>query len=88
MILIFFSVYAGVVELEWNVRVFVCVNVSDVSGCVLGGECMCMSLFEFAYLRFEEGWEFLFIFWDFFSMSWLFLVQYFDVLIVVHIFGV
>ena len=42
-----------------------CVNVSDVSGWVFAGECMCLSLFEFAYLGFEEGWEFLFIFWDF-----------------------
>ena len=26
---------------------------------VFAGECMCMSLFEFAYLGFEEKWDFL-----------------------------
>ena len=48
---------------------------------------MCMSLFEFAYLGFEEEWDVLFIAWGFyFSMCWLFLsVQYFDVFIDVHI---
>ena len=41
-------------------------NVNDVSGLVFAGECMCMSLFEFAYLGFEEEWDYLFIFWAFF----------------------
>ena len=56
----------GDLELEWNVG-FVCVNVNDVSGWVFAGECMCMSLFEFAYLGFEEERESLVIFWGFFS---------------------
>ena len=50
---------------------------------------MCMSSFEFAYLGFEEEWDFLLIVCGFFflSMSWLFLsVQYFDVFIDVNIF--
>ena len=37
-------------------------NVNDVSGWVFAGECMCMSLFEFTYLGFEEEWDYLFIF--------------------------
>ena len=66
--------------------VWVCVNVSEVSGWVFAGECMCISSFEFEHLGFEGmGISFL----GFFSMSWLFLlVQYFDVFIVVHVFGV
>ena len=79
---LFFCVGGG--EGVWNLNGmegFMCVNVNDVSGWVFAGECMCMSLFEFAYLGFEEEWDYLFIFWGFsFSMSWLFLlVQYFDV---------
>ena len=67
-----------------------CVWMWMVSGWVFAGECMCMSLFEFAYVGFEEEWDYLFIFWGFFFlMSWLFLlVQYFDVFIDVHSFGV
>ena len=78
----------GGVELEWNVMVCVC----EWEWCkwwVFAGECMCMSLFEFAFLGFEEEWDFLLIVWGFFflSMSWLFLsVQYFDVFIDVNIF--
>ena len=30
---------------------------------------MCMSLFEFAYLGFEEEWDFLFIAWGFFFFN-------------------
>ena len=68
--------------------VCVCVNVSDVSRWVFAGECMFMSLFEFAFLRSEEGWEFLFVFWDFCNVLLFSLVQYFDVFIVVHIISV
>ena len=35
-------------------------NGNDVSGWVFAGECMYMSLLEFAYLGFEEEWDFLF----------------------------
>ena len=64
-------------------------NVNDVSGWVFAGECMCMSLFEFTYLGFEEEGDYLFIFWVFFfNVLAILLVQYFDVFIDVHIFGV
>ena len=60
----------GWLELEWNVKVRVgvlCVcECAGFSGWVSAGECMCMSFFEFAFLRFEEGWEFPFIFLGFF----------------------
>ena len=41
-------------------------NMNDVSGWVFAGECMCMSLFELAYLGFGKEWQYLFIFWGFF----------------------
>ena len=45
--------------IEWNVRVCVC-------EWVFAGECMCMSLFKFAYLGFEEEWDYFFILGGFF----------------------
>ena len=56
----------------WNLNGmlgFVCVNVNDVSGWVFEGECMCMSLFEFAYLGFKEELDYHFIFWGFFFFN-------------------
>ena len=41
-------------------------NVNEVSRWVFAGECMCMSLFEFTYLGFEEDGIIFFIFWGFF----------------------
>ena len=77
---------------EWNVRVCVC-ECECCQWIVFAGECMCMSLFEFTFLGFEEEWDYIFIFWEllgffFQCLGYFLLVHYFDVFIDVHIFGV